>query len=92
MSATNAEDVVVEHGDDERRRARSPRRAPSLAQSPRLVEPAVVRRDERQAAERPRRMDLGALALVFLHRRLGLAPRLGPLAAEEQEPRQHARR
>ena len=55
----------------------------------RIVDPPVVRRHQGQAAQGPCRMDLCALALVLLRRRLGLAPSLGPLAAKEQKARQH---
>src|SRR5204863_6443865 len=43
----------------------------------------------REAPETPRRVDLGALAPVRLDRLLGPLPRLRPLAAVEQQARQH---
>ena len=41
------------------------------------------------AAERPGGMDLRPLPLVAVHRRLGLAPRLRPVAAEQEQAREH---
>ena len=87
-SATNAEDVAVEDGEDQVAALRR-EPEPSSAQRRASSEPAVVRRDEREAPQRPGREDLGALALVAVHRRLRLPAGLRPVPAEEQQAGQH---
>ena len=70
------------------RRSRAPARAPSVAQSPGLVGPAVVGRDERQAPQPPRREDVGPFPAVALVGGLGAPPRRRPVAAEDLQARQ----
>ena len=79
-----AEDVAVV--DLEGEVAAGDREVEALGREPpRLVRAAVVRGDQREAAQPPRREDVGAFASVALVRGLGAPARRRPVAAEDLE-------
>ena len=79
-----AEDVVMERGDDEVPVGEG-KLQPLRGQPVRLLGPALVGRDEGDTAQTPRGHEVRALPVVALHGRLGDLAGFGQPAPEAQE-------